>query len=271
MEIIKYIFLGILHGITEPIPVSSSGHFRLFRELFNTDIFNDLNFEIFVNFGSFLAILFIFRKDIKRLIKSFFNYLFNKDEKEKKINYNNWKYCWYVIIGTMPALIIGLLFKNKIENLSINTNLLGLAFLITALSLFVVRNTKGSKNDDNITTKDAILIGLMQALALMPGISRIGTALVGCLLRDFKRDTALKFSFMLYFPISITKFILGLFNIIKDNQFNSVIIPYSIGTVAAIITTYFATKWLFSIVRQGKLMKFVMYCLFLGLFSIMVL
>lgn len=268
MEIIKYIFLGILHGITEPIPVSSSGHLRLFRELFNTNMFNDLNFEMFVNFGSFLAILFIFRKDLIKLIKSFFNYLFNK---EKKLNYNNWKYCWYIIIGTIPALVIELIFKNKIENLSINTNLLGLAFLITALSLFVVRNIKGSKNDDNITIKDAILIGLIQSLVLMPGISRIGTTLVGCLLRDFKRDTAIKFSFMLYFPISLTKFIVGLFDIIKDNQLNSVIIPYSIGTVAAIITTFFATKWLFSIVRQGKLMKFVMYSLFLGLFSIMVL
>lgn len=271
MDIIKYMFLGILQGITKSIPVSSSGHLRLFRELFNTNIFDDLNFELFVNFGSFLTILFIFRKDIIKLMKSFFNYLFSKDKKDQKTNFNNWKYCWYIIIGTIPASIVGLIFKNKIERLSINTNLLGCAFLVTALSLFIVRNIKGSKNDNNITTKDAILVGLMQALAIMPGISRIGITLVGCLLRDFKRDTALKFSFILYLPISLVTFLLGLFNIIKDSQFNSVIIPYSIGTISAMIATFFAINWLFKIVKQGKLMKFVMYSLFLGLFSIMVL
>ena len=267
MEIIKYIILGIIQGITEPLPISSSGHLLVFRNLFNTNMFNDLNFEIVVNFASFLAILFIFRKDILKLLKGFFGYIFNN--KEKKIKFkNDFKYCLLIIISTIPTGIIGLLFKDKIENALGTPKIVGLAFLITALALFLIKNIKGIKKDEDITYLDAILIGLMQAVAIFPGISRSGTVLVGCLLRNFKRDTALKYTFILYFPVSIATMGLGAIDILKNNNLGNILIPYLAGFTASLIVTYFAYQWLSKLVEKGKLWKFSIYCLLMGLFTL---
>ena len=267
MEIIKYMILGIIQGITEPLPISSSGHLLLFKNLFNTNMFNDLNFEIVVNFASFLAILYIFRKDIIDLIKGFFGYIFGKDEKKEKFK-SAFKYAMLIVISTIPTGIIGILFKDKIENLLSTPKIVGLAFLITALALFVIKNIKGSKEDKDITYKDAILIGLLQAVAIFPGISRSGTVLVGCLLRDFKRTTALKYTFILYFPVSIATFGLGAIDIIKDNQLGSVFVPYMAGFFCSLVVTYFAYLWLSKLVKDGKLWKFSIYCLILGIFTL---
>ena len=175
MDIITYIILGIIQGITEPIPVSSSGHIFLFKNLFNTNMFNSLNFEIISNFGSFIAIFIIFWKDIKELIIAFFSYIFKKDTRKKYAS--KFRYALYIIISTIPVGITGFLFKDEIENLY-SLNGLAIAFLITALALFIVRNIKGTKSDEDIKLKDAILIGLIQAVTIIPGISRSGTVLV---------------------------------------------------------------------------------------------
>lgn len=267
MKILKYVLLGIIQGITEPLPISSSGHLLLFRNLFNTNMFQDLNFEIFVNFGSFLAILVIFWKDIVKLVTSFFRYIFAKKEEKAKYK-NDFKYCWYIVIATIPAGITGLLFKDKLESALGTPRIVGFAFLVTALSLFIVRNIKGEKEDKDITIKDAIAIGLLQAVALCPGISRSGTVLVGCLLCNLKRETALKFTFMLYFPVSIASFSLGAMDIIQSGNLTQVLLPYLCGMIAAGIVTYFAYKWLSDWVKKGKLWKFSIYALLLGLFTI---
>lgn len=264
MKIIKYILLGILQGLTEPLPISSSGHLTLFRNLFNTELFADLNFEIFVNFGSFIAILIIFWKDIVKLVTAFFGYIFNKEK--RAIYQNDFKYCWLVVVATIPAGICGLLLKDKIESALGTPRVLGIAFLITALSLFVVRNIKGQKEDKDITLKDAIAIGLLQAVALCPGISRSGTVLVGCLLCGLKRDTALKFTFILYFPVSIASFGLGAIDLVQAGNLSAVIVPYLAGMAAAGIVTYFAYQWLSDWVKKGKLWKFSIYALFLAIF-----
>ncbi len=264
MEYIKYAILGIIQGITEPLPISSSGHLLVFRNLFNTQMFNDLNFEIVVNFASFLAILFIFRKDIITLIKGFFGFIF----KDKKKNAATFKYCMQIVVSTIPVGIIGLIFKDKIENLLATPKIVGFAFLITAIALFVIKNIKGEKSDKDITFKDAILIGLLQAVALFPGISRSGTVLVGCLLRNFKRTTALKYTFIMYFPVSIASFGLSAIDIIKDNTLNSVLAPYMIGFICSLVVTYFAYLWLSKIVEKGKVWKFSIYCLLMGLFTL---
>ena len=271
MLIIQYLILGIIQGITEPLPISSSGHLRIFQELFNANMFNDLNFEIFVHFGSLVAIFIIFKKDIIKLIRGFFGFIFTKaDSKEnakKKESFRlDYKYCWLIVIGTIPAGITGFLFKEFLEERLADIRIVGIALFITALMLFVVKNIKGRKDDKDITYKDAILIGLMQAIALVPGISRSGTVLVGCLLRDFKREVALKYTFMLFFPITIASMILGVTDFLNDPNLNTLILPYTIGMVAAGIVTYFSFKWLSSIVKKGKLWKFAIYCIIAGIF-----
>lgn len=227
-------------------------------------MFNDLNFEIFVNFGSFIAILIIFWKDILKLITAFFGYIFKKEKREKYKN--DFKYCWLIVVATIPAGICGLLFKDKLEAALGTPRILGIAFLITALSLFVVRNIKGDKEDKDITFKNAIAIGLLQAVALCPGISRSGTVLVGCLLCGLKRETALKFTFILYFPVSIASFGLGAIDLIQAGNLGSVLVPYLVGMLAAGIVTYFAYQWLSDWVKKGKLWKFSIYALLLAIF-----
>lgn len=264
MNLLIYIILGIIQGFTEPIPVSSSGHIFLFKNIFNTNMFNDLNFEIVANFGSFLAILFIFRKDIIELVTSFFKYIFKKNERKKYKD--NFEYCICLIISTIPIGIIGFLLKDFIEGKLQNIYFLAVAFLITALMLFLIRNRNGKKEDKDITIKDAIIIGLIQMITIMPGISRSGTVLVACLICGLSRKSALKYTFILYFPISAATMLLGVIDIINAGNINELIIPYFSGLVAAGIVTYFSYKWLSKMVRNGKLWKFSIYCIFLAIF-----
>ena len=278
MELIQYIIFGIIQGITEPIPVSSSGHLFLFKNVFNTNMFNDLNFEIIVNFGSFLAILFIFRKDVIKLLKGFFGFLFGKkvpdEENENKKDFEkkrsqykiDFKYCMLIIVGSIPVGIGGILLKDKIESMFNSVQFLGIAFTITALALFLVRKMNGTKEDKDITYKDAIIIGLIQLLALCPGISRSGSVLVGCLLCGLKRETALKYTFMLYFPVSMASMLLGVIDLLQVSNLASLILPYSLGMIAALIVTLFSYKWLSEWVKKGKLWMFSIYCLCLALF-----
>ncbi len=264
MDIIKYIILGIIQGLTEPLPISSSGHLVLFKNLFNANMLNDVNFEIVVNFGSFLAILFIFRKDVLRLIQGFFGYIF--DKKNRKKFAQDFKYCLLIIIGSIPVGIAGLLFKDKIDSWSGNMTLLGCAFLITSLMLFLVRKANGKKKDYDITVKDAIIIGLLQMVALTPGISRSGTVLVGCLLCGISRESSLKYTFMLYFPVSVASMGLGVVDLFQDGNLSNLLLPYTLGMIAACIVTYFSYRWLSSLVKRGKLWKFSVYCFILAIF-----
>ncbi len=263
MNIITYIILGIIQGITEPIPVSSSGHIFLFKNIFNTNIFNTLNFEIISNFGSFIAIFIIFWKDIKELIVAFFSYIFKKDTRKKYET--KFRYALFVILSTIPVGITGFLFKDKLESLY-SLKGLAIAFLITALALFIVRNIKGTKDDADIKLKDALLIGLFQAVTIIPGISRSGTVLVACLLCNLKRDTALKYTFMLYFPVSVGTLILGVSDLANTSELSSMLVPYLAGMIAAGVVTFFSYKWLSNWVKKGSLWKFSIYCVILALF-----
>lgn len=266
MKLFEYIIFGIIQGLTEPLPISSSGHLVLLKNIFNTTIQNDLNFEIVVNFGSFLAILLIFWKDIIKLIHSFFGFIFTKNKEKKKEYQIDFKYCLLIIIGSIPVGITGLLLKDKIETILSGPRILGVAFLITALALFLVRNSKGIKKDKDITYKDAIIIGLLQMVALFPGISRSGTVLVGCLLCGLSRETSLKYTFMLYFPVSVASMGLGLIDMLGSDNIASLVLPYTAGLIASGIVTFFAYRWLSNWVKKGQLWKFSIYCLTLGIF-----
>ena len=260
MELVKYIILGIIQGVTEPLPISSSGHIEIFKALFNTNMFNDLNFEVIVNFGSFLAILIIFWKDIVKLVTGFFKYLFGDKKFDKE-----WKYCWLIVLGSIPVGIVGFLFKDKIEELT-SVKEVGIALIVTAAALFLVKKTKGNKKDEDITWKDALIIGLLQMCALLPGLSRSGMVLVGCLLCKLNKEASLKYTFMLYFPVSIASFGLSSIDVIKSGIDSSLLLSYGLGLVAAFIATYLTYKWLSNMVKEGKLWKFSMYCFLVAIF-----
>ena len=265
MSFIKYIILGILQGITEPLPISSSGHIFLFKSLFNTNMFNDFNLEIFLNFASFIAIFVIFRKDICELVNGFFEYLFKKKKSSKDL----FRYCMLVILGTIPVGILGLVLKDPLENLLYkNVFLVGIGFLITAVALIIVMNSNGKKEDKDITIKDALIVGICQAIALTPGISRSGMTLVGCLLCGMSRKTSLKYSFMLYFPVSIATMLLGIKDFITGGIVFSLLGYYFIGMIFSFIFTLIAYKWLTNVVEKGKLWHFSLYLFVLAIFTI---
>lgn len=263
IELIKYIFLGALQGFTEPIPVSSSGHIFILKQILDTGILSDLNFEIVVNFGSLIAIVIIYWKDIKEIVIDFFKHLFNKS-RETNV-YNNYKYAWLIILGVIPIGIVGFTFKDYIESFLNNINIVGISFLVTALFLFLVRNMKGKKKDNEVTWKDALIIGLVQIIAVIPGISRSGSTLIAGMYRNLDRKAALKYSFMLYIPISIGTIIIGIKDILQQSNLNEIILPYTIGFFVSMIVTYFTMKWFMQLVKKGKLIYFSIYCLIVGL------
>lgn len=264
IDLFKFIILGLIQGVTEPIPVSSSGHLLIFQKLLSN---NNLNVDFsllatLTNCGSLIAIALIFRKDIVNLFKSFFGYLTTKKEEY----YDNYKYCWLIVIGTIPAGIMGIVVTKLglFDALEENTKFVGVTLLITALFLFLIRKLKGKKDPNKITYKDALIVGIFQVIALIPGISRSGATIVGGMTRKFKRETAFNFSFILYIPISIATTILGISDLINSDLNVFSWICYLSATLMAGIFTYFATKWFRNIVKNGKLIYFVIYCLIVG-------
>lgn len=261
VDLLKYVFLGFVQGFTETIPVSSSGHLMIFKRLISLDVNFD-TLAIVTNFGSLVAIIILFRKDIMELIKCFFGYLRTKDTKY----HNGYKYCWLIVLGCIPAGLVGLLVSlfdvfSKIED---NIKIVGVSLLITALLLFIIRNFKGSKEDYDITPKNAFMVGLFQILGLFPGISRSGSTIVGGLTQDMKRDTAFKYSFMLYIPMSLAAMALEVGDILSSNLTTEILIYYFAAFLVSLIVTILVTKWFREIVNKGKLIYFVIYCAVVG-------
>ena len=262
MMLLKYLILGIIQGFTEPLPISSSGHLRIFKSLFNSEVLSDMNFEIIVNFGSLVAILILYRKEIISIIKDFFCYIKTK-EKKYEVNY---KYAWLIVIGTIPAALLGLFVKDLIEKY-FTTKLVGAMLIITSLLLYMIKDIKGKKEKKDMTYKDAIKIGLFQVIALLPGISRSGATVVGGMESNLKRETALNYSFMLYIPISIASMVLGISDLINSNDLNTLLIPYTVSMIAAGIVTYYAAKLFIDIMKKGKLIYFSIYCFIVGIIT----
>ena len=264
-ELIKFIFLGFIQGFTEPIPVSSSGHLLIFKKLLFNNNF-DIDYEILAtltNFGSLIAIFILYRKEIFSLFKSFFGFITTKKE-EYKIDF---KYCLLIVVATIPAGIMGIIVSklkifDKLEN---NIKFVGLTLLITSLFLFLIKDLKGKKEKENLTFKDAITVGLFQVLALIPGISRSGATIVGGMIRKFKRTTAFDFSFILYIPISIGTSLLGIKDLFESHLSSKMWLFYLTATLVSAIFTYLSTKWFRKLVKEGKLIYFVIYCLLAGL------
>src|SRR5699024_2041495 len=131
-------------------------------------------------------------------------------------------------------------------------------------ALWIIRNLQGRKNDGDLTFKDAIIVGLAQSVALIPGISRSGATIVAAMLLGMKQDTALRFSFLLYIPVSLGVTIISIGAIIKDRAFDTLMIPYILAFITSLIATYYALKWFINIVARGNLKYFAFYCFIVG-------
>lgn len=257
--IIKYLILGMIQGVTEPIPVSSSGHLIIGQRLLGIEQ-RGLLFEIITNTASLFAIVFIYRKDIKKLICNSFLFLRTRNAEYQA----DFRFSLYVVIGTIPAGVIGVLFGDFIADVFTDFYTISITLLITGVALWFIRNMHGVKRDGDLSVKDAIIVGFAQVIALIPGISRSGATVITSIGLGMKQSTALRFSFMLYIPISLGGAILGISDIINSPDLKSLALPYLVAFITTLFVTYFSMKWFMGIMAKGNLKYFSYYCFIVG-------
>lgn len=259
-EFLTYIFLGILQGVTEPIPVSSSGHLVIAREIFNIEA-SGLSFEIFLNTASLIAIIFVYRKDIVTIFLNVMRFIF-KGARDKDAA-TDMKYTILLIIATIPVGVLGLIFKDVIgENVSVG--FVGVMLLVTGIALWFIKNQRGKKRDGQLNLKDAIIVGLAQCVALVPGVSRSGATLVGAIGVGLNQKDALRFVFLLYIPVSLGTAIISIEEIFYDPIMETHAVAYLVSFLICIVATYFGVKLLQNIMQSGNLVIFSYYCFALG-------
>lgn len=259
LEIVKYIFLGLIQGITEPIPVSSSGHLVLAQHFLGIET-KKLTFELLVNAGSLIAVLIIYWNDIVRLTKNGLSYVMTRNEKAK----TDFRFIVYLIIATIPAGVIGVLFNDVISESLKGVRITAITLLITGIALFLIRNLRGRKQDGDLSVKDAVIVGLAQTIALVPGISRSGATIVAAMGIGMKPATALRFSFLMYIPVSVGGTLLSITDIANDPDLTTLFLPYLSAFIVSIIASYFALRWFMNIMEKGNLIYFSIYCFIVG-------
>lgn len=201
-----YVILGIVQGLTEFLPVSSSAHLRISQNLLGIKI-PGVAFEVFVHFCTTLAVICLFRKEIKEIIYSFIKSILRLNHWPSFLDYvkkdNNSKYAWLLLLSTIPGALIGYLLQNTIEQMFDNSLFIGLMLMATGICLFLTDKffIEGSKTIKEINWVDAIFIGLAQAFAIFPGISRAGFTIMMGLARRLEREFTAQYSFILSIPI----------------------------------------------------------------------
>ncbi len=255
MDWLIYALLGIVQGITEWLPISSSGHLVIIENLFHVKS-QDLTFEVFLNFATFLALIVVFRRELYHLIVGFFRYIFKKKEEDRP----HFSFAIYLIVGSIPVGVLGLIFQKYIENNFKTLTTVSLSLIITGLGLYVISKITGHRKELNM--KDAIWVGLFQAVALVPGISRSGATIFASLYRKLDKELAIRYSFFLAIPVSLGTMLLK----VKDlgHLSSTVFVDYSLAFVVAFVSAIFAIKWFIGILNKGKLIYFTYYCLIVG-------
>ncbi|MGV8025221.1 MAG: undecaprenyl-diphosphatase UppP [Anaerolineaceae bacterium] len=263
MSIIQSIILGILQGLTEFLPISSSGHLVILPYLLGWHIPADqsFSFDVLVQLGTLLAVIVYFRKDLADIFKGL-----GTDIKTRKLGSTpDSRTGWYLILATIPAGFAGLFIKDVIEQAFSSPNAVAFFLFGTAL-LLILAEVIGKKDRDlsGMRWFDALWIGLFQVLSLFPGLSRSGSCIAGGMTRNLDRKSAGRFSFLMSIPIMAAAGLLSLldlFDIPNLSQFLPVLV---IGFVVAGIVGYFAITWLMNFVQNHSLFVFAGYCLFLG-------
>lgn len=256
--LIKHFIIGIVQGVTEPIPVSSSGHVMIASEILGLGK-QGFTFAILTNTASLLAVLFIYREDIIRLIVNSLRYIQTRNSRYAA----DFRFVLLIIIGSIPAGVLGILLSDVIaENVSMTT--IAIMLFVTGTAIWLIRNMRGKKSDADITVKDAFLVGLGQAVALTPGISRSGATIISAIAVGMKQETALRYSFMLYIPVSLGSVVLGISDFVNEPNKAELALPYAVTFIATVFMTYFAMKWFMGIMKHGKLIYFTYYCFIVG-------
>ncbi len=257
MSVFEAFILGILQGLTEFLPVSSSGHIELGKAVLGVEVQEDLSFTVVVHGATVLSTIVVFRKDIWFLLKESFKFQFNPST----------IYILQMAVSMIPVLIIGLFFKDQLEEIFFgNIMIVGFMLLVTAGLLGASQLAKPKLG--GITFLKAFIIGIAQSIAVIPGISRSGATIATALMVGVNKEEATRFSFlMVLVPI------LGanLLDILKNEggaEASSAFMPLLVGFIAAFISGLFACSIMLRIVKKGKLGYFAIYCVIVGLIAI---
>lgn len=268
MSWLEAIILGILQGLTEFLPVSSSGHLTLAKEIFGIDSSN-LSFEVAVHAATVLSTIVVFRKTIWDLIKGFFKFKYNAQT----------EYLLKIGVSMIPILIVGVFFKDYVEQIfGSGALVVGIMLIVTACLLsfsdYMTRKRDKLAGDGNeigkeVGYKEAIIIGIAQSIAVLPGLSRSGTTIATGLICGVKKSAMAQFSFlMVLVPILGEAFLELISGEFAAGASGISAGPLAAGFLAAFISGFLACKWMINIVRKAKLVYFAIYCAAAGILSI---
>lgn len=249
MGIFQAFLLGIVQGVAEFLPISSSGHLVLFQTLFGIKE-PTFFFDVMLHVATLVPIFVVFWDDIFKLIKNPFQ-----------------KTTYLLILATIPTVVFVVLFGDATDNLFASGKYLPFCFILTGLFLlYADKKSTGTKKE--ISYKDSLIIGLMQCLGTFPGVSRSGSTLTGALASDIDRDEAAKFCFLLAIPAILGALVLQIVDIIKGDVIiqNEHVMPIVVGCLSAMISGYIAIRFLLAIIKKAKLEYFAYYVFFIAFF-----
>lgn len=252
----KAIFLGIVQGVTEFLPVSSSGHLVLFQTLFGIEE-GALIFDTFLHFGTLLAIVFVYWEDVKKMV------LLKKSHRHLTM---------MVLIGIIPAGLMGVLFQDLFETFFSTLSLVGVMWLITGALIWASEkySRTGGFSIEQIKVSDALTIGLAQGFAIIPGISRAGSTIIMGLFRGLTRKDAARYSFLISLPTILGATILKGRSLILGGPIESMQITFIfVGVVSAMLSGYLAIRFLLKMLQERSLIPFAYYCWILGVLSLL--
>ena len=263
MTIIQALILGIIQGITEFLPVSSSGHLVIIPFLLGWDLPEEqmFLFDVLIQMGTLLALIVFYRNDLTQIARSMIlGIKIKKPFKEIQARTG-----WLAILATIPAGLAGLFLKERIEYAFTNPAAAGALLIITSAILAVSEKIgKKSRNIAALNWPDAVMMGIFQAFSIFPGISRSGSTISGGLLKNLDRKTAGRFAFLMAVPIMAAAGLLGLIDLIKIPNLSQFLPVMVVGTLAAGIVGFFTIRWLLGYITNHSLLPFALYCLILG-------
>ena len=262
MNELQALLLGIIQGLTEYLPVSSSGHLTIGQELFGITVDDKakLAFDIVVHVATVMSTLVILWKEIEWIFKGFFKFKMNDEM----------RYVFNILVSMIPVGFVGLFLKDYVEEIFGSGLLIVGCMLLLTASLLAFSYFAKPRQKENISLKDAFIIGIAQACAVMPGLSRSGSTIATGLLLGNKKEMLAKFSFIMVIPPILGEALLDTLKVAKgENVFGSIgATPLVIGFIAAFISGCIACKWMINIVKKGKLIYFAIYCAIIGAIAI---
>lgn len=258
MTIIRAFLLGIIQGLTEFIPVSSTAHLLIGQKLLGIPADDaSVSFLVIVQLGTIVSLIAFYGTDLLNLVKAFFAKPFSTSEN---------KLVWYIIIATIPALIVGYLLKDAIEillkqpMLEASIRLFSAAILLTLAELL----TRKNRSLDSMTWLDALIVGLFQIIAVFPGASRSGATISGGMFRGFDRPSAARFAFLMSVPVMLAAGGFEMLDVLKMPNLGEFLPLLAVGFVTAAVVGWFAIKWLLDYLAKHSLYVFAAYCAVVG-------